>query len=69
MHHCAKFKSRLGFGDFDRIFKVRGGLRFQIFVPGYLLNQVMKFHQICLDISLGEGKELIRFWYTGPISK
>ena len=30
--------------------------------PRDLLNQIMEFHQICLDVSLGEAKELIRFW-------
>ena len=30
--------------------------------PPYFLNQLMELHQICLDISLGQAKELIRFW-------
>ena len=30
--------------------------------PRYLLNRLMEFHQICLDILLGQAQELIRFW-------
>ena len=29
--------------------------------PRYLLTQPMEFHQICLNISLGQALELIRF--------
>ena len=30
--------------------------------PRYLLNQLMEFHETCMDISLGQALELTRFW-------
>ena len=31
-------------------------------VSPYLLNQWVEFYQTCMDISLGQAKELIKFW-------
>ena len=28
----------------------------------YLLNQLMECHQTCMELSLGQALELIRFW-------
>ena len=32
----------------------------------YILNQWLEFHQTSIDISLGHGKEVIRFWWHWP---
>ena len=34
--------------------------------PRYLLNHLMEIHQICLDISMGQAEEQIRFWWPWP---
>ena len=31
--------------------------------PPYFLNQWVKFYQTCMDTSLGQAKELIKFWW------
>ena len=30
--------------------------------PPYFLNQWVEFYQTCIDTSLGQAKELIKFW-------
>ena len=31
--------------------------------PLYFLNQWEEFYQTCMDTSLGQAKELIKFWW------
>ena len=56
-------KNRFGFGDLDLFFKV-----FAKFEPKgvcaaqYLMNQLVDFNQICMDIIFGHDKKLNRFW-------
>ena len=60
-------KNWLDFGDLDIIFKVIGGHRMlkNALFALYLLKGWMDFKQICTDKLLGNGKELIRFWFVG----
>ena len=50
--------------DFDFIFKVTGGLRMlkKCFVDTQSSEGMDGLNQICPDISLGDGQELIRCW-------
>ena len=34
----------------------------KVFVPQYLMNQLVDFNQICMDIIFGHDKKLNRFW-------
>ena len=54
----------LDFNDLDLIFKVTGGLKYVKFSLSsrFLLNQLAEFHQTCMNLSLGQDKELLRFW-------
>ena len=61
-----------GFGDSDFIFKVTGSLRLlnlllqcwrdNFLYAQYLMTQWFEFHQTCMDVSLRQVEELIRFW-------
>ena len=61
-------KNIFGFGDFDLFFKVFAGLKTAKFEPKgacaaqYLMNQLVYFNQICMDITFGHDKKLNRFW-------
>ena len=54
----------LDFNDLDLIFKVTGKLKYVKFSLSsrFLLNQLAEFHQTCMNLSLGQAKELIKFW-------
>ena len=71
LYCCYMEKNWLDFGDLDPIFKVTGGLRLlenSLSAP-YLLNELLDFDQICTDILLRQGRDLIRFWWPWPIFK
>ena len=64
----------LDFDDFDLIFKVTPALwmiQFQRRRPCslsalYLLNQCLDFDQTGTDTLLGQGKDVVRFWWPWP---
>ena len=56
-------KSWLDFGDLDSVFKATGGPRMLKNALSALLKGLMDFYQTCTDKSLGDAKELIRFWW------
>ena len=43
-------------------FSANPGCRRDSLYPPYFLNQWMEFYQTCMDTSLGQAKELIKFW-------
>ena len=58
-------------GHYVPLPKVRGDILVPVGIPGvgvtvwyppYLLNQWVEFNQTCMDTSLGQAKELIKFW-------
>ena len=50
-------------GQFDILVSVLIlGVGFPSLYPPYFLNQLVAFYQTCMDTSLGQAKELIRFW-------
>ena len=52
------------FGDRDLFFKVSAGLKLpnlSLKVLVYLMNQLVDFNQICMDITFGHDKKLNRF--------
>ena len=68
IHHWDWGKKWLDFGDLDLIFKVT---QTQILIEKSLcahciLNQWLEFYQTSTDTSLGQGKEVIRFWWPWP---
>ena len=67
--HCwEEGKSWLNIGDLYLIFKVTAAhWNVQNMVSvSYLMNQSMDFDQTRVDTFLGEGEELIRFWWPLP---
>ena len=57
----------LGFGDLDLFFKVTAGLKLpnlsqRCLCAQYLMNQLVDFNQICMDITFGHDKKLNMFW-------
>ena len=70
-HHWDGGKKWLDFGDLDLIFKVtpalwNSNLMEKSLCAHYLLKQCLEFYQTSTDTSLGQGKELIRFWWPWP---
>ena len=71
IHHWDGGKKWLDFGDLDPIFKVTWTPWNSILIEKslcthYLLNQWLEFYQTSTDTSLGQEKEVIRFWWPWP---
>ena len=71
LHHWDGGMKWSDFGDLDLIFKVtpalwNSNLIEKSLCANYLLNQWLEFYQTSTDTSLGQGKELIRFWWPWP---
>ena len=45
---------------------VHVGIGVPLLEPRYLLNQLVEFHQTCMDILLEQALELSRFWWPWP---
>ena len=71
IHHWDWGKKWLDFGDLDLIFKVTPALWNSNFdrkelVCTLSLEPMVEFYQTSTDTLLGQGKEVIRFWWPRP---